>query len=190
MATAKYPGIGSVPKGKGGSNRTLDGPGVGSMPTRRDNKTMNPTNPAGGAAHKSMGGGERKSFYPKAPTDFPSLAASVPRSAAPGNGAKVGKSTIFDNRSGLRKQKGRGLRRGHPTLPPFGKLSEPTFNYSSASCSTPPEPACRSPAAASPPDLGRVQCQNIHPSLYLLDKYSRHIQQNSSQWMGERKCSI
>ena len=37
MATAKYPGVGSVPKGNGGSNRTLDGPGVGSMPTRPDN---------------------------------------------------------------------------------------------------------------------------------------------------------
>ena len=77
-----------------------------------------------------------------------------------------------------------------PLCHPLENYLNLQFNYSSASCSTPPEPACRSPAAASPPDLGRVQCQNIHPSLYLLDKYSRHIQQNSSQWMGERKCSI
>jgi hypothetical protein len=60
------------------------------------------------------------------------------REAAPGSGtAGMGGGgeqpggvvvvTIFDNRSRLRKQKGRGLRRGHPTLPPFGKLSEPTI---------------------------------------------------------------
>ena len=97
MATANYPGVGSLPKGKGAALIQDARPSRlwrFHARARPDNKAMNPTNPAGGAAHKSMGGGERKSFYPKAPTDFPSLAASVPRSAAPGNGAKVGK--IYD----------------------------------------------------------------------------------------------
>ena len=63
----KFPSsTGKVPRGKGGS-RPLDHPGCGSIPTRPDNKTMNPTAPSGGKAHKSSGGGERKGFYPNAP---------------------------------------------------------------------------------------------------------------------------
>lgn len=72
---AKFPsGSGSTPKGKGGPNSgsTRGGPGMGKAVTA-DNKVMNPAKPAGGAAHKSSGGGERKGFYPNAPKDFPSL---------------------------------------------------------------------------------------------------------------------
>ena len=73
MATAKtHPSTGEKPKAKGGS-RPLDHPGCGSMPTRPDNKAMNPTAPSGGKAHKSSGGSERKAFYPSAPSDLPSL---------------------------------------------------------------------------------------------------------------------
>jgi len=74
----KFPGsTGKAPRGKGGSNRKLDHPGCGTMPTAPDKKTMNSTAPAGGMAHKSSGGGERKASYPNAPKDFPSMGGKL-----------------------------------------------------------------------------------------------------------------
>lgn len=72
---SNLPAPGAMPKGLGGSphGEARGGPGMGTMPPRPDNKVMNPTKPAGGKAHKSMGGGERRGFYPNAPTDFPSF---------------------------------------------------------------------------------------------------------------------
>lgn len=54
---SKFPSsTGKVPKGKGGTNRTLDGPGVGTMPKGIDNTNkMNPTACAGGKRHPSAG---------------------------------------------------------------------------------------------------------------------------------------
>jgi len=61
------PGIGKVTKGKGGSNRTLDGPGVG-KPAAADNTSgMNPTASAGGKAHPSLGPGGSHESYKGAP---------------------------------------------------------------------------------------------------------------------------
>ena len=78
----KFPSsTGKVPRGKGGS-RPLDHPGCGSIPTRPDNKSMNPTAPSGGKAHKSSGGGERKGVYPKAPIDLPTLGDNPPLTPA------------------------------------------------------------------------------------------------------------
>jgi len=76
MATNKkpHPSMGQRPNAKGGS-RPLDHPGCGSIPPRPDNKELNPTAPACGKAHKSMGGQERKGFYPDAPS-FPAATTS------------------------------------------------------------------------------------------------------------------
>lgn len=58
---AKHPSsMGSVPKSKGGSMRTLDGPGVGRAPGAVDHKSMPMTSHAGGKPLKNMGGGEGK----------------------------------------------------------------------------------------------------------------------------------
>jgi len=51
--------MGSVPKGKGSTGRTLDG-AVGKCAKGGDNKSMPLTSHAGGKGHKSMGGGEGK----------------------------------------------------------------------------------------------------------------------------------
>jgi hypothetical protein len=73
---AQFPkSTGKAPGAKGGSNRRLDHPSCGTMPGTVDNKTMNPTKPAGGKAQKSMGGGERKGSYPSAPS-FPAATRS------------------------------------------------------------------------------------------------------------------
>jgi hypothetical protein len=61
--TKQLPALGSVPKARAGKC----GPGMGTMPGSVDNTLMNPAKPAGGKAHKSMGGGERKTIYPNAP---------------------------------------------------------------------------------------------------------------------------
>lgn len=78
MKNSKIPAPGKAPKGRGGSDRKLDHPGCGSMPTRPDNRSMNPTAPSGGKAHKSSGGGERKGSYPAAPRDIPTLGGKPP----------------------------------------------------------------------------------------------------------------
>ena len=52
---SKLPGSGSMPKSKGGSNRTLDDAGCGGPLSRPDNKTMSPTKHSGGKAHPSFG---------------------------------------------------------------------------------------------------------------------------------------
>ena len=82
MASKKQPpAVGSVPKGKGGSNRTLDGPGVGKAVAADNTRGQNHTAPAGGKAHQSSGGGERKGSYPNAPSDFPSLNGKLNKTA-------------------------------------------------------------------------------------------------------------
>ena len=56
---AKHPSsTGSVPKGKSGSGRTLDG-AVGKCASG-SNQSLANTSHAGGKGHKSMGGGEGK----------------------------------------------------------------------------------------------------------------------------------
>jgi hypothetical protein len=75
-STKQHPALGRMTKGLGGkkSGEGRGGPGTGKVPGSVDNtRGMNATAPAGGKAHKSMGGGERKGFYPNAPKDFPSL---------------------------------------------------------------------------------------------------------------------
>jgi hypothetical protein len=78
MKSISLPAPGKAPRGKGGSNRTLDGPGVGKAVTADNTRGTNATAPAGGKAHKSMGGGKRKGFYPKASTSFPTLGDNPP----------------------------------------------------------------------------------------------------------------
>jgi hypothetical protein len=53
--------VGSVPKGKSGSNRTLDGPGVGKGVSAR-NESFQPTTPASGKAHGGYGAGAKEKY--------------------------------------------------------------------------------------------------------------------------------
>jgi hypothetical protein len=62
----KHPGLGKMPKAAAGKC----GPGMGGPLSSVDNTRINPTAPSSGKAHKSSGGGERKGFYPSAPS-FP-----------------------------------------------------------------------------------------------------------------------
>ena len=74
MASKKQPpGVGKMPKASTGKS----GPGMGSVPTV-DNTRGNPTSPASGKAHRSMGGKKRKGFYPSAPKDLPTLGDNPP----------------------------------------------------------------------------------------------------------------
>jgi len=52
--------MGTMPKGKGGTGRTLDHPNCGKSATGGSKNQMPSTSHAGGKAHKSMGGGEGK----------------------------------------------------------------------------------------------------------------------------------
>ena len=75
MASKKQPpGVGKMPKAATGKC----GPGMGSVPTV-DNTRGNPTAPASGKAHRSMGGKERKGSYPNASSDLPTLGGNPPK---------------------------------------------------------------------------------------------------------------
>ena len=52
--------MGSMPRGKGGTGRTLDHPSCGKGAAGGSMNQMPSTSHAGGKAHKSMGGGEGK----------------------------------------------------------------------------------------------------------------------------------
>jgi hypothetical protein len=56
------PGIGKVTKGKGGSGRTLDGPGIGKAAGGGDHKNMPATSHAGGKPHPAFGEGRKQSY--------------------------------------------------------------------------------------------------------------------------------
>ena len=66
MKNSNIPAPGKTPRGKGGT-RPLDHPGCGKSAGSVNNTIPSPTKPGGGALPKSMGGGERKGFYPNAP---------------------------------------------------------------------------------------------------------------------------
>ena len=56
------PGIGSVPRGKGGSMRKPDGPGVGKAAGGGNNKNLPATSHAGGKPHPAFGEGRKQTY--------------------------------------------------------------------------------------------------------------------------------
>ena len=72
--TKQHPALGKMPKAATGKC----GPGMGKAVTA-DNTHGNPTAPASGKAHRSMGGKERKGSYPNAPSDLPTLGGNPPK---------------------------------------------------------------------------------------------------------------
>jgi len=58
--TLDGPGIGTLKRGKGGSMRTLDGPGIGKAASGSDKTKVPATSHAGGKPHPALGKGVAK----------------------------------------------------------------------------------------------------------------------------------